>query len=267
VATSPRGALLVVYGEPHPWAPATVTQIDAAGQVLQSWELDRGVEPEPRWAPDGLRIVATETDRNGVANVWALHTADGSRKIIGHDAAAAVTAQDTLSARGDRLLRIRGTSVDPVVRHRGRRLRDPLVSPDESRVAYASVGERDMELRVAAVDGSADALLFTWEHADVTWQWAPDGSRLFAVLPGDWDWQVWEIPLDGSAPRGLVREAAAIGGLAVADDGNALAITAAAALDYANERREIFVLDRRSGKAQRYDIGGATAHGVACPVG
>jgi tricorn protease-like protein len=90
-------------------------------------------------------------------------------------------------------------------------------------------------------------VLFAWPAAAPEWAWAPDGSRLYAALPGDWDWQLWELPLDGREPRRLVREAARITAVAVAPEGHRIAVVAQAALDEPDDRTELFVIDDRTG--------------------
>jgi tricorn protease-like protein len=120
-----------------------------------------------------------------------------------------------------------------------------------------------MELRVVRLDGEDDRFLLSWAPCEVEWVWAPDGSGLFAVLAGDWDWQLWEIPLDDGSPRALVREAAAIGGVAAAPDGRRVAIAAAADLNYGRERREVFVIDLETAVVRRFNVDSWFAHDVA----
>jgi dipeptidyl aminopeptidase/acylaminoacyl peptidase len=120
-----------------------------------------------------------------------------------------------------------------------------------------------MDLRAIDSDGAHDRLLLTWNPGPLSWRWSPDGARLFAVLPGDWDWQLWEIPLDGDAPRDLVREAAGISDLAVAPDGGRVAVVAEPSLDYGRHRGEVFVIEPSSGDAQRFNLSGDDARSVA----
>jgi Tol biopolymer transport system component len=107
-------------------------------------------------------------------------------------------------------------------------------------------------------------LLLTIHPSALRWRWSPDGSRLFAVIAGDWDWQVWELPADGlAAPRALVGEAASVTDLAPAADGDRIAVIAAAQLSYGGERREVFVIDRNTGHAQNFNLGGKNGHSLA----
>jgi hypothetical protein len=261
VAANARGQVFAVFGEPYPWAPATVEHLDAGGRTVHAWAFDGGLEREPVWSADGTRVVAVEAEREGRVTAVALHPSDGSRQGLGRDAAVTAAADATFVARGDRLLRLAGGHTDLVVQHAGRTCAEPVASPDGTRIAYAVRDTREMELRVVGADGSHDRLLLAAPAAEVAWRWAVDGTRLFAVLPGDWDWQVWELPLNG-APRALIREAAAIPDLAVAPDGR-IAVVAAPAIDPARVQHEVFVLDPAAGAVRRFDLGGHSAHRVA----
>lgn len=262
VAASARGELMVVYGEPYAWAPARIDHLDARGTVLHTWDFDRGVRCEPTWSADGTRVLAIEPTRDGEAGLVALQTADGSRRGLGAATQATATADALIVARGAQLLRIAGKSESTIAAYPGAQVAAPLASPDGSAIAYTVLAGRELDLRVIGSDGSDERLLLSAQPTDLRWRWAPDGTRLFAVLAGDWDWQLWELPLDGSAPRALVREAAAIANLAVAPDGLHVAVIAAAALDYANQRGEVFIIDISSGQVEHFDLAGSTAHSL-----
>lgn len=254
VSVSARGELLVLYGDPHAWSPMTVSHLSATGQSLHEWDLDRGALTEPAWAADGIRAIYAESDRNGVTRLVSLNTADGSRTTVGHDAAAAPIANGLIVARGDRLLRLQGNDSVTLVHHPGRRLDAPLVSPSENEVAYTATGADVTDLRVVGADGSNDRLILSWQPTSLVWRWSPHGTHVFAVLPGDWDWQLWEIPAGRGTPRALAREAAAIHDVAVAADGQRVALTAVPTIDDANARAEVFIVDLQSGAARRLSI-------------
>jgi hypothetical protein len=95
-----------------------------------------------------------------------------------------------------------------------------------------------MELRLLPAGAAESRVLFTWAACAPLWAWAPDGSRLFVALPGDWDWQLWELPVDGSEPRRLVHEAARITGVAAAPDSNRVAVVAQDEVDEPDDRTE-----------------------------
>jgi dipeptidyl aminopeptidase/acylaminoacyl peptidase len=120
-----------------------------------------------------------------------------------------------------------------------------------------------MDLCVLPGDGGESRVLFTWPAGRLRWRWSPDGTRLFAALAGDWDWQLWELPLDGSAPRVLVHEAAGIADVAVTADGSRVAIVAQAEVDDPRDLAEVFVIDPKSAVVRRFDLSGWTAFSAA----
>lgn len=263
IAVSARGELLAVYGDVHAWSPLIVSHLSATGQSLHEWDLDRGLLAEPAWAADGIRAVYAESDRNGVTQLVALNTADGSRTTVGHDAATAPIANGLIVARGDRLLRLQENATVTLAQHPGRRLGAPLVSAGEHEVAYTSSSADSTDLRVVGADGSNDRLILSWQPTAVVWRWSPHGTHVFAVLPGDWDWQLWEIPTGRGTPRALVREAAAIHDLAVSADGERVALTAVPTLDDANARADVFIVDLPSGAARRLSLEDQSAERLA----
>ncbi len=251
IARSVRGEWMIVEGEPHEWAPARVRVIDAAGKTLHSWEFEFGLMGTPRWSADGTRILAVEPARGGTQKLYALHSMDGSQRVVGQDTEVAGGVDALVAARKGRLVVLRGDEVRTIAHHGRGRVANPALSPDGTRVAYAAVYGVEMELRVARVDGDGDEVLMTWPASPVRWIWAPSSTRLYAILAGDWDWQLWEIPLEG-APRVLVREASGAHTLAVSPDGNRIALAAQAKLDYRFERYEVFVIDRNDPTAPNH---------------
>jgi Tol biopolymer transport system component len=218
---------------------------------------------DPVWSADGTRILAVESPRGGRPTLVALNVTDGSRRAIGHDTAAAGTADATLVARGARLLRISGGRSTVIAEHPTGRIIAPIAAADGT-IAYGVVWEtQSMELRVLSADGSPSRILFTWPAGPLRWRWAPDGSRLFAAVAGEWDWQIWELSLDGSAPRALVREAATVADLEVAPDGERIAFVAQAEVGDPLDRAEVFVIDRKSGDVHRFNVSGWTAFDTA----
>lgn len=263
VATSARGDVMVVTGEPYAWEPATIEVTARAGATARSWVIDRGLTADPVWSADGTRILAVESPRAGKPSLLALNVTDGSRHTVSQDTIAAGTADGTIVARGARLLRIGAGTTTLLAEHPGGRIAAPIAAPDGSAVAYAVVWDtQSMDLRLLTGDGER-RVLFTWPAGPLRWRWSPDGARVFAALPGDWDWQLWEVAVDGTPPRALVREAAWIGDLAVAADGNHVAIVAQAETDDVLHRAELFVIDRRSTAVRRFNLSGRTAFSAA----
>jgi len=263
VASSARGDLMVVTGEPYPWETAIIDVHPHGGGKAQSWVIDRGLVTDPVWSADGTRVLAVESPRGGQPTLLALNVTDGSRRTLGHDTAAAGTADATLVARGSRLIRLGAGRGTVLADHPGGRVVAPIAAADGS-VAYGVVWDTQMlDLRVLPADGSAGRVLFTWPVGGLRWRWAPDGVHLFAAIAAEWDWQLWELSLDGTAPRALVREAAVVRDLAVAADGNRVAFIAQAEIDDPLDRTEVFVLDRRSGDVRRFNLSGWSAFSVA----
>ena len=262
VARSARGELLVVEGEPVGWEPATLRVVDpATAKTLHSWMIDRGLAGEPSWSADGTRILAVESPRNGEPTLVALSVADGGRQALGHDVSAAGDADGVVVGRQGKLIRLAKQGSRVLIEHPGARVVAPCPAPQGGAIAYAVVRDADMELRVLSAGALDSRVLFTWPAGPLRWSWSPDATRLFAVIPGDWDWQLWELSLDGSAPRRLVHEAARITDLAVAADGQRVALVAQDQLDEANDRAEIFVIDGRD--FRRFELAGRSALSAA----
>jgi hypothetical protein len=255
IARSPRDVWMVVDGEPHDWAPARIRVVDGTGKALHSWSFDLGLLGEPRWSADGTHILAVEPPRGGAAKLYALHPSDGSMVEIGHDTVVHGGAGGYVAARAGRLVAVVDDDARPLATG-GAAAADPLISPDGKYVAFAMHRGAEMELRLRGMESSFERVLMTWQRGPVRWQWAPDASRLFAVLAGDWDWQLWEIPVDG-APRPLMQEAAGVRDLALSPDGTRIALAAAPQLDYRREHHEVFLIDRADpARAQQFSVGG-----------
>ena len=265
VARSARGDLMVVSGEPYAWEPATIEVMSRAGGAKpQSWVIDGGLLSDPLWSADGTRILAAENTHGGVPSLLALNVTDGSRRALGHDSVATAAADATFVARGPRLLRLVGGKTTLLIEHCGGQIAAPLAAPDGATLAYTVVWEPQMmDLRLLPAGGGESRVLFTWPAGPVRWSWSPDGTRLFAVLRGDWDWQLWELAVDGTAPRVLVREAAAIADLSIAPDGNRVALVAQGEINDPLARAEVFIVDRVGGAPRHFDLGGQTAFSVA----
>ncbi|MBX3025039.1 PD40 domain-containing protein [bacterium] len=260
VAAAAHGQLLVVDGEPQPWEPATVRVIDDAGKILHTWAIDGGLEGEPTWSADGSRIIAVESGRAGEPTLVALRLGDGGRQTLGHDRLAAADGDGTVVARGGRLLRLgagRGRGA-LLIDHPDARIGALLPAPNGGGLAYTVIRGTDMELRLLPTGAAESRILFSWPAATPVWTWAPDGSRLFVALPGDWDWQLWELPVDGREPRRLVHEAARLTAIAASPDGARVAVVAQAEVNEPDARSELFVFDLGSNDLRRFDEAATT---------
>ncbi len=258
VAVSPHGEVLVVDGEPVAWAPATVRVLSPAGKTLHTWALDRGLAADPTWSADGSRILAVESAPGAAPTLLALRLGDGGRQTLGHDRIAAADGDGTVVAREGRLLRLGAGRGHVLIAHPNARIGALLPAPSGGGIAYALVRGQEMELRLLPAGAAESRVLFTWAAAAPFWAWASDGSRLFVALPGDWDWQLWELPIEGGEPRRLVQEAARITGVAAAPDGNRVAVVAQADVDEPDDRTELFVIDARSNDVHRFNESATT---------
>jgi len=190
--------------------------------------------------------------------------ADGTRKTIGRGSAPAVTADGSIvAAQQDRLVRLSGGRAATLVRRCGDTLDQPLPSPDGKTLAFTAAHGNHFEVRAADADGRHDRLVLSWDRDRIVYRWSADSARLYAIVGGNWDWQIWEIPLDGGAVRVLASDAASIGDLAVSPDATHLAFTAAPALDYPTNRRQLYVLNLQDRMVRSIDIPGSDLSQVA----
>jgi hypothetical protein len=254
VSRSAAGELLVVDGEPVGWEPATVRIVSPAGKTLHTWMVDRGLAAEPTWSADGTRIVAVESGAAGSEpTLLSLRSGDGGRQTLGRDLHAAGDAAGTVVARDGRVIRLGKGGGTVLIAHDDARIVALLPAPTDGAIAYALVRGADMELRLLPPGADDSRVLFTWAAMPMHWSWSPDGSRLFVALPGDWDWQLWDVPLAGGEPRRLIHEAARIVAVAAAPDGHQVAIVAQSELDEPTDRTELFIIDDRSNDVHHID--------------
>ena len=163
-------------------------------------------------------------------------TPDGSRIVLGHAGGIYVVAAD-----GTEMTSLSG-SYEPLMLYSKTAEIDfsPTLSPDGSRVAYATLRyaqgelrEHTYEIAVQPLDGSDRVRLTENGRDDIAPSWSPDGSRIAFASPqrGD-DIRIFTIAPDGSGERELVPSslAAQCCALAWSPDGGRLAFMA--------ERRE-----------------------------
>ncbi|MBI4516633.1 MAG: hypothetical protein HY699_12550 [Deltaproteobacteria bacterium] len=260
VAVNVRGERLVTSGEQHPAAPASLSRYAADGALAHTWEFERGVIEPPSWSRDGSRIIASTSEARGNwPAIVSLNAVDGSRAVAGYGASPAPGGNgQVFAARGDQLVRFDPNGSRRIARHRGHTVETPVPSPSGQWVAYAVTRANQFQLRLCTGEGAGNRTLLSWDRDRILLRWAPDESRLYLVIGGDWDWQLWEVPLEPHAPvRQLVREAASIRDLALSPDGTELAIAAAPALVGARPRHQLYVLDLKAGAAKARDIAGS----------
>jgi hypothetical protein len=259
VTASGRGDVLLTTGEPHPGAPASVVLRAADGTTRHQWEFERGVIDAPQWSADGARIVVSAPNEQGEwPAIITLNPADGSQTAIGAGVSPAFGAGNAvIAARGDRLVRFDGTRRVELLRHRRWTVETAVPAPSGRRIAYVAGRDSRLDLRLCDEQGGNDRSLLTWDRDRVLVRWAPDESRLYAVIGGNWDWQVWDVPVDRSGVRVLVSEAAAIRDLAVSADGQRLAFAAAPLLTRPFNPQRLYVLDVATGRASAPDASAA----------
>ena len=256
VTASVRGDLAVTRGEVFPWARASVSQTAADGRTLHTWDFRRGLADPPSWAPDGSRLVASYSESPDSLPAVVTLAAEGAQHTIGHGATPAAAADGGIyAASHDRLIRFDpGGSETVVVQRRGESLDRPVPSPDAARIAYTAARGNQAELRVVNRDGGNDRPLLSWDRDRMLYRWSPDGAHLFAIVGGEWDWRIWDIPLGSGSTATLAAGAAAIADLAPSPDGTQLAFTAAPELDYPNSRCRLYVLHLSDRSVRTIDI-------------
>jgi dipeptidyl aminopeptidase/acylaminoacyl peptidase len=112
-----------------------------------------------------------------------------------------------------------------------KRLSDPQVSPDGSRVAFALAeidlagGKRDTDLWVVPVEGGERRRLTASPAPDSRPRWSPDGTRLAFLSTREGGPQVWALNLAGGEPRPLTSLATGVEAFAWIDGGRVLVVT------------------------------------------
>jgi len=256
VRTSPSSEMAVGAGEAFPWVRAALSTMSANGHTQHTWDFERGLADAPLWAPDGTRLVASYDDGENPLPAIVTLAADGTRKTVGRGSAPAVIAGGAIvAAHEDRIVRLNGDgSVSTIVQRCGEILDLPQPSPDGTLLAYTAARGNHLELRAVDLTGRNDRLVLSWDRDRFVYRWAADGTRLYAIIGGNWDWQLWEIPLSDGAVGVLASGAAAISDFAVSPDATQLAFTAAPALDYPTNRRQLYILNLTDRKVRSIDI-------------
>ncbi|MBI3784843.1 MAG: hypothetical protein HY270_15725 [Deltaproteobacteria bacterium] len=257
------GSIAVAQGSPLAWSRAAVRSIDSSGATTHTWELERGLLQPPAWSADGKLVVASNSAADRPLPFILSLAGDGARRTVGRGINPAPAAAATIyAAQDDRLLRFSGGTSQTLMQRRGMAVEQPLPSPDGKLVVYTQSKHNRSEVRLMRADGGDDRSFLSWDRDRMVLRWAPDSSRLYAVVGGDWDWQVWELPLDDTA-RVLARGAAAIGDLAVSPDGKRLAVSAAATIDYPSNRRQLIVMNLEDQSVRTIDMPDSDVSNVA----
>jgi len=256
VAAANTGTIAVTRGAPVPWVRTAVSSIDSSGHAQHLWDFSRGVAEPPAWTPDGTQLIVSYSEAESLLPAIVTLATDGPQRTVGHGNSPAAAADGAIyAAKMDRIVRFAADGRESAVVQRcGALLEQPLPAPDGARLVYTAARGNHVELRVVGRDGREDRPLLAWDRDRIIYRWAPDGSRLYAVVGGDWDWQVWDIPLANEGVRVLARDAADIRDLAVSPDGTQLAFTAAPALDYPVNRHQLYIVDLSTRAARSIDV-------------
>ena len=256
VRSSPRGEVAITRGEAFPWARTAVSSIDRDGRPLHTWDLTRGLATPPTWSPDGARIIVSHSMADQMFPPIVTLANDGAQRTVGQGNAPAGGMDSTIyAARGDRIVRLRTDGAEATIVQRcGDTLDAPLPSPDGEHLLYTAAHSSRQELRVVRQDGSDDRLVLSLDRDRVLYRWAPDGTRLYAIVGSNWDWQIWQVPLGVGPVETLAASAAVISDLAVAPDGAKLAFTAAPTLDYPHNRRQLYIMNLGDRSVRPIDV-------------
>ena len=256
VASSPRSEIALARGEVFPWVRTAVSSVDGDGRTLHTWDLSRGLATPPVWSPDATRIIVSQSTADTPSPAIVTLASDGAQRTIGYGSAPAGSTDGAIyAARGDRILRLLADGSEVTVVERcGDALDTPLPSLDAQQLLYTAARGGRQEVRVVHRDGTGDRLVLSRDRDRILYRWAADGSRVYAIVGGSWDWQIWQIPLGTEPLQVLAASAAAITDLAVSPSGTDLAFTAAPALDYPNNRRQLYILNLNDRRVHPVDI-------------
>ena len=105
----------------------------------------------------------------------------------------------TMNTYLDRL--IAGETIGAVVANK-----DPDVSPDGAKVAFASDRTGDWEIYVAGVDGTGLARVTFDRGNDARPVWSPDGSKIAFESNRDDNWEIYVANADGTNPTRLTDD-------------------------------------------------------------
>lgn len=134
------------------------------------------VDWEPRWSPDGTRILFCSTRGAGGGE-------------------AAEFSLWTMNADGSGLARL---PVDGGARW-------PTWSPDGSKIAFASSRSGDSEIYVMNADGSNQVNVTNSPGIDEEPFWSPDGTSILFTSRRDGSPDIYRMGVDGSTPTNLTQ--------------------------------------------------------------
>ncbi len=164
-----------------------IWRMHASGKNLKQLTRDAHPDADPRFSPDGKRIMYTSL-RDGFPEIWTMNR-DGSqpkRIAEGSQAQWSPDGQSIVFIRDDQTwTRELGSGNEKCITPEAwQRCGVPTWSPDGKQFAVASRHLGDIAIFLLAADGSSHRQLET-EEPSCTPQWSPDGQRLiFQTVKG-----------------------------------------------------------------------------------
>jgi Tol biopolymer transport system component len=224
---SPSGRRIVYWSNTN--GQRDIYTMPSAGGARTALTNDPAIDWSPQWSPDG-RFVYFSSDRGGQMNVWRIAVDEDSGAPKGPpepvtNGVQASAALARLSAKGDRFVfRSRVNSINPVavpldpiagtagvprVLDESNNIRVPSdVSPDGTQLALYSIGEKQEDIFLSRIDGSAMHRLTDDAPRDRAPMFTNDGKSVVFYSTRGGNWSGWTMRTDGSALRKIVNPAA-----------------------------------------------------------
>jgi Tol biopolymer transport system component len=180
-----------------------------------------GVVFEMTWTPDGRELVYSWSSNLGAGRTLRRISAAGGEPAL--LAGLPSAANPAISMQGNRLAyevvsydaniwryslpTAKGGGAPPVKIAASNYLdAEPRLSPDGSRIAFASTRSGRREIWISDRDGSNLLRLTSFENACGSPRWSPDGRSIAfdSDLKGNWD--VFVVGADGGSPRALTHD-------------------------------------------------------------
>ncbi len=164
-----------------------IWRMHASGKNLQQLTRDSNADADPRFSPDGKRIMYTSL-RDGFPEIWMMSRDGSQRERIaeGSQAQWSPDGQSIVFIRDDQThVRELGSGNERrITPEPWQRCGVPTWSPDGKQIAVASRHTEDIGIFIFAVGGAKHNQLET-EEPSCTPQWSPDGQRIiFQTVKG-----------------------------------------------------------------------------------